>query len=61
MMETKLGKWHSGSWAGVKSLVKVLWEKDNKKLCPGFVLPPDKRENEMIADKIRADCRSLGN
>jgi hypothetical protein len=46
--EVKIGKWHSGSWAGGKPVVKILWEKDNRKLCSGFVLSADKKETESI-------------
>ena len=55
--EVKIGKWHSGSWAGGKPVVKILWEKDNRKLCSGFVLSADKNETELLVEKIRFYCR----
>lgn len=59
VVEVKLGKWHSGSWAGGKPVVKIIWEKDHKKLCSGFILSPNKKEAEIMAEKIRAFCREL--
>jgi len=55
--EIKIGKWHSGSWAGGKPVVKILWEKDNRKLCSGFVLSANKQETELLVEEIRALCK----
>jgi len=55
--EIKIGKWHSGSWAGGKPVVKIAWEKDNRKLCSGFVLYPNKQETELLVEKIRSYSR----
>lgn len=32
------GKWHAGKWLVGRPALKVLWEKDNQKLCSGFYL-----------------------
>ena len=55
--EIKIGKSHSGSWAGGKPVVKIIWEKDNRKLCSGFILSADERETELLVEKIRLFCR----
>jgi hypothetical protein len=55
--EVKIGKWHSGFWAGGKPVVKILWGKDNRKLSSGFVLSADKKETELLVEKIRSYCR----
>ncbi len=56
IFDVKVGKWHSGMWAGGKLVVKILWKKDERKLSSGFILSPDNRETEMMVEKIRCLC-----
>ncbi|MGM0689863.1 MAG: hypothetical protein ACQESO_09820 [Bacillota bacterium] len=49
----RIGKWHSGKWAGGKPVVKLLWEKDSEQLCSGFVLSTDQGETEALLEKIK--------
>ena len=55
--EVRIGKWHSGSWAGGKPIVKILWEKDHRKLCSGFVLSSNHQETERLVGIIRSYSR----
>ena len=34
--EFKIGKSHSGQWAGGKEILKVVWDKEGRKLSSGF-------------------------
>jgi len=56
VIDVKVGKWHSGQWAGGKTVIKLLWEKDIERLCSGFVLSPDNRETDQLVKKIQSFC-----
>ena len=60
--EVKVGKWHSGQWAGGKPVVKVLWRKGDERLSSGFVLSRDSEEAWRLAREIgeRAGRPSVG-
>lgn len=49
----RIGKWHSGKWAGGKPVVKLLWEKGSEQLCSGYVLSSDQGETEVQVEKIK--------
>ena len=52
--DVKLGKWHSGRWAGGAPVVKILWTKGDTLLCSGFVFSRDAREIDVLVRKIQS-------
>ena len=36
IVDLKTGTWHAGQWGGGKTILKILWEKDNQRLSSGF-------------------------
>lgn len=54
VVEVKVGKWHSGRWAGGSTVVKILWRKQEKLLSSGFVLCPDPKETEKLVKYMRS-------
>ncbi len=34
----ELGKWHAGRWVGSERAIKLVWDKDGRRLSSGFVL-----------------------
>lgn len=54
MVEVKVGKWHSGRWAGGSPVVKIVWKKANNRLSSGFVFSRDPRESEVLVQEIRS-------
>lgn len=54
VVEVKVGKWHSGRWAGGSTVVKILWRKQEKLLSSGFVLCPDPKDTEKLVKDMRS-------
>ncbi|GEM_PF-681779 len=54
VLDVKLGKWHSGRWAGGAPVVKVVWKKADTLLSSGFVFSRDIREAEVLVQDIRS-------
>ncbi len=54
VLEVKLGKWHSGRWAGGAPVVKIVWRKAEDLLSSGFVLSRDLSETEALVRDIRS-------
>lgn len=53
VVDIKMGKWHSGKWAGGKPVVKMVWKKGDLLLSSGFVFSSDARETELLIQKIQ--------
>lgn len=49
----KTGTWHAGQWSGGKTIIKVVWEKDNLRLSSGFSLSITSDENEQIISALQ--------
>lgn len=61
VVEVKVGKWHSGRWAGGKPIVKLVWVKEAVRLSSGFILSADRGETERLAAELRSQgMRSQG-
>jgi len=56
VLDVKVGKWHSGRWAGGAPVVKIVWKKENDRLSSGFMLSSDARETERLVQEIRSRC-----
>jgi hypothetical protein len=56
VLEIKVGKWHSGRWAGGARVVKIVWKKENNRLSSGFVFSSDAGETERLVQEIRSRC-----
>ena len=54
VLDVKVGRWHSGRWAGGAPVVKILWKKADERLSSGFVLTSDARELERLVLEIRS-------
>jgi hypothetical protein len=54
VLDVKVGRWHSGRWAGGAPVVKILWKKADERLSSGFVLTSDTRELERLVLEIRS-------
>jgi hypothetical protein len=54
VVDVKLGKWHSGRWAGGAPVVKILWKKADKFLSSGFVFSRDALETDALVRALRA-------
>ena len=54
VLEVKVGKWHSGRWAGGAPVVRIVWKKAENLLCSGFVLSRDSSETEALVREIRS-------
>lgn len=62
VLDVKLGKWHSGRWAGGAPVVKILWKKGDKLFSSGFVFSRDARDTDLLVQEIRShmqDARTL--
>lgn len=57
VLEVKVGRWHSGRWAGGAPVVKVVWQKGDHRLSSGFVVSCDARERETLVQVIRTHRR----
>ncbi len=53
-LEVKVGKWHSGRWAGGSPVVKIVWRRNDVRLSSGFVLSKHARETEALVERIRS-------
>jgi hypothetical protein len=58
VLDIKVGKWHSGKWAGGAPVVKIIWKKSAHRLSSGFVFCRDAQENEMLVKEIKLLIRS---
>ena len=58
VVDVKLGKWHSGRWAGGAPVVKILWRKKGKCLSSGFVFSRDARETDALVRALRTAASS---
>ena len=54
VLDIKVGRWHSGKWAGGAPVVKIIWEKSAYRLSSGFVFCRDARENEILVQGIKS-------
>jgi hypothetical protein len=54
VVDVKVGKWHSGRWAGGSPVIKIIWNKAGNRLCSGFVLARDDGETEELVQSIRS-------
>jgi hypothetical protein len=61
VLDVKVGKWHSGRWAGGAPVVKVVWNKAGNDLSSGFVLSRDARETEVLVQEIRSHMKQNRN
>lgn len=61
MLEVKVGKWHSGRWAGGAPVIKVIWRKGDTRLSSGFVFSRDAREAEALVQEIRSRMQQSKN
>jgi hypothetical protein len=61
VLDVKVGKWHSGKWAGGQPVVKIIWKKAENRLSSGFVLSRDAAETDSLVQKIRCHLRQTEN
>lgn len=61
MLDVKVGKWHSGKWAGGALVVKIIWNKIGNRLSSGFVFSRDLRETETLVREILYHMRNAEN
>ena len=61
MLDVKVGKWHSGKWAGGALVVKIIWNKIGNRLSSGFVFSRDLRETETLVREILYHMRKAEN
>lgn len=54
VLDVKIGKWHSGRWAGGAPVVKIVWRKSDTRLSSGFVFSRDARETDVLVQEIRS-------
>ncbi|TVQ75330.1 MAG: hypothetical protein EA363_00670 [Balneolaceae bacterium] len=54
VLDVKVGKWHSGRWAGGAPVVKIVWKKADKHLNSGFVFSRDARDTDVLVQEIRS-------
>jgi hypothetical protein len=54
VVDVKVGKWHSGRWAGGAPVLKILWRKAENLLSSGFVLSRDFHDTETIVQEFRS-------
>lgn len=54
VLDVKVGKWHSGRWAGGALVIKIVWRKGDIRLSSGFLLSRDARETEVLVQEIRS-------
>lgn len=52
--EMKTGKWHAGQWAGGRSIIKMIWQKDGLILSSGFILSKSFTETEKIRRELES-------
>ncbi len=38
ILELKIGHWHAGQWGVGKEILKVIWEREGRKLSSGFTI-----------------------
>jgi hypothetical protein len=61
VIDVKVGKWHSGRWAGGAPTVKIVWRKGDVRLSSGFVFSRDARETEVLVQVIRSHMQQNKN
>jgi hypothetical protein len=61
VLDVKVGKWHSGRWAGGAPVVKIVWKKAGTDLSSGFVFSGDARETEVLVQEIRSHMKENRN
>jgi len=54
VLDVKVGKWHSGRWAGGLPVVKIVWKKAENLLSSGFVFSRDSSETAALVQEIRS-------
>ena len=52
VLDVKVGKWHSGRWAGGAPVVKIVWRKPDIRLSSGFVFSRHVRETQALVQEI---------
>lgn len=61
VLDIKVGKWHSGRWAGGVPVVKILWKKSDNRLSSGFVFSRDAGATETLIQEIRSHLQQTTN
>jgi len=61
VLDVKVGKWHSGKWAGGQPVVKIIWQKAENRLSSGFVLSRDAVVTDSLVQEIRHHMRQTEN
>lgn len=59
VIDIKLGKWHSGRWAGGAPIVKIVWKAADNLLSSGFVFSRGSRETNALVQELRAAVSRL--
>lgn len=54
VVDIKVGRWHSGRWAGGALVAKIIWKQADNLLSSGFVLSRDSRETDVLVERLRA-------
>jgi hypothetical protein len=57
MSDVEIGKWHSGRWGQGYNIVKILWTKNNKMLCSGFILSKDNGKILDIVSNLKNEIK----
>ncbi|MBM9536523.1 PH-like domain-containing protein [Desulfobulbus alkaliphilus] len=57
VVDVKVGRWHSGRWAGGSPVVKVVWENAGNRLSSGFVFSSDVQKTDLLVEDIRSHMR----
>ena len=57
VLNVKVGKWHSGRWAGGAPVVKIVWKKADKHLSSGFVFSRDAQDTDVLVQEIRSQMQ----
>ena len=59
VLDVRLGKWHSGRWAGGAPVVKIVWREAEELLSSGFVFSRKSSETETLVREIRSHARGV--
>ncbi len=60
VLDIKVGKWHSGKWAGGAPVVKIVWQKEANRLSSGFIFSRDTRETALLVQEIKSHIQAKG-
>ena len=53
------GTWHASKWAGGRSVVKLTWKQEDRRLTAGFVLTATAAESRAIMEDLALTSRNL--